>query len=66
MTQEARACIAGAFEHPTRLAPDKSVAQQHAECSAGSLQYADQSQSDFDCYFGAGDAHGSTPLYHYD
>ncbi len=27
----ARACIVGAYEHPTRKAPDKSVAQLHAE-----------------------------------
>jgi hypothetical protein len=28
------ACIAGAYEHPTRKAPDKTVAQLHAECAA--------------------------------
>ena len=32
-----KAFIAGAFEHPTRLAPDKSTPQLHAECAAGAL-----------------------------
>jgi acetyl-CoA C-acetyltransferase len=33
------ACIAGAFEHPTRLAADKSVAQLHAEVANGALAH---------------------------
>ena len=32
-----KACIAGAYEHPTRKAPDKSVAQLHAEVMNGAL-----------------------------
>ena len=36
-TRPASACIVGAFEHPTRKAPDKTVAQLHAECAAGAL-----------------------------
>ena len=32
-----KACIAGAYEHPTRKAPDKTVAQLHAECARGAL-----------------------------
>ena len=35
MSSRYPAYIAGAFEHPTRLAPDKSVAQLHAECARG-------------------------------
>ena len=31
------AFIVGAFEHPTRHAPDKSVAQLHAGCARGAL-----------------------------
>ena len=34
------AYIAGAFEHPTRKAPDKSVAALHAECAKGALEDA--------------------------
>ena len=31
MTRHALAYVAGAYEHPLRHAPDKSVAQLHAE-----------------------------------
>ena len=31
MTIKGKAYIVGVFEHPTRKAPDKSVAQLHAE-----------------------------------
>jgi acetyl-CoA acetyltransferase len=37
MSIKGKAYIAGAFEHPTRKAPDKSVAQLHAECAKGAL-----------------------------
>lgn len=50
--------IAGAFEHPTRLAPDKTTPQLHAECAAGALADAGLSLSDVDGYFCAGDAPG--------
>jgi acetyl-CoA C-acetyltransferase len=63
MSLKARACIAGAYEHPTRLAPDKSVAQLHAECAVGALNDAGLSLSDVDGYFCAGDAPGGSPLY---
>ncbi|MBW7862453.1 MAG: thiolase domain-containing protein [Rhodocyclaceae bacterium] len=58
MTIKGRACIAGAFEHPTRLAPDKSVAQLHVECARGALDDAGLSLSDVDGYFCAGDVPG--------
>lgn len=63
MKRDARAHVVGAFEHPTRLAPDKSVAQLHAECAAGALADAGLSLSDVDAYFCAGDAPGGSPLY---
>jgi acetyl-CoA C-acetyltransferase len=44
----ASACIVGAYEHPTRLAPDKSVAQLHAESALGALQDAGLSLADFE------------------
>jgi acetyl-CoA C-acetyltransferase len=53
-----KACIAGAFEHPTRKAPDKTVAQLHAECAKGVLEDAGLSLQDVDGYFCAGDAPG--------
>jgi acetyl-CoA C-acetyltransferase len=52
------AYIVGAFEHPTRKAPDKSVPQLHAECARGALLDAGLSLSDVDGYFCAGDAPG--------
>ena len=53
-----QACIAGAYEHPTRKAPDKTVAQLHAECARGALADAGLSLQDVDGYFCAGDAPG--------
>lgn len=52
------AYIVGAFEHPARKAPDKSVAQLHAECAAGALADAGLGWDDIDGYFCAGDAPG--------
>ena len=48
MTIKGKAYVVGAFEHPTRLAPDKSVAQLHAECALGALADAGLSLSDVD------------------
>ncbi len=58
MTIKGQAFIAGAFEHPTRHAPDKSVAQLHAECARGALLDAGLNKDDVDGYFCAGDAPG--------
>jgi acetyl-CoA C-acetyltransferase len=54
--------IVGAFEHPTRFAPDKSACQLHAEVAAGALRDAGLTLSDVDGYFCAGDAPGIGPL----
>ena len=62
MTIKGKAYIVGAFEHPTRKAPDKSVAQLHAECARGALLDAGLTQKDVDGYFCAGDAPGLGPL----
>jgi len=62
MTIRGKACIAGAYEHPTRKAPDKTVAQLHAECAQGALADAGLSLHDVDGYFCAGDAPGLGPL----
>ena len=62
MSLKGAAYIAGAFEHPTRKAPDKSVALLHAECALGALQDAGLTKQDVDGYFCAGDAPGMGPL----
>lgn len=54
--------VVGAFEHPTRLASDKSTAMLHAEVAAGALADAGLNLSDIDGYFCAGDAPGVGPL----
>jgi acetyl-CoA C-acetyltransferase len=58
MSIRRQACIAGAFEHPTRKAPDKTVAQLHAECARGALEDAGLTLQDVDGYFCASDAPG--------
>jgi acetyl-CoA C-acetyltransferase len=55
MTDDVDAYIAGAYEHPTREAPDKSIAQLHAEVAAGALDDAGLAKNDVDGYFTAGE-----------
>ncbi len=62
MSINGKAYIAGAFEHPTRKALDKSVAQLHAECALGALRDAGLTKDDVDGYFCAGDAPGLGPI----
>src|SRR6266849_3570411 len=62
MTTNGKAYIAGVFEHPTRKADDKSVAQLHAEVAKGALEDAGLTKNDVDGYFCAGDAPGLGPL----
>ena len=61
MTISGKAYIAGAFEHPTRHAPDKTVAQLHAEVALGALKDAGLTREDVDGYFCSGDAPGPGP-----
>jgi acetyl-CoA C-acetyltransferase len=61
MTINGKAYIAGIFEHPTRLAPDKTVAQLHAEVALGALEDAGLTRADVDGYFCSGDAPGPGP-----
>ena len=58
MTLSRKACIAGAYEHPTRKAPDKTVPQLHMESAMGALADAGLGLKDVDGYFCAGDAPG--------
>jgi acetyl-CoA C-acetyltransferase len=62
MTIKGKACLVGAYEHPTRKAEDKSVAQLHAEVAKGALEDAGLARGDVDGYFCAGDAPGLGPL----
>jgi acetyl-CoA C-acetyltransferase len=52
------AFIVGAYEHPGRHLPDRSIAQIHAEVATGALADCGLSLSDVDAYFCAGDAPG--------
>jgi acetyl-CoA C-acetyltransferase len=61
MTINGKAYIVGAFEHPTRKAADRSVAQLHAEVAKGALDDAGLSKDDIDGYFCSGDAPGMGP-----
>lgn len=62
MTIRGQAYIAGIYEHPTRKADDKSLAQLHAEVARGALDDAGLTRDDVDGYFCAGDAPGLGPL----
>ena len=62
MSLKGKSYIVGAYEHPTRKAADKSVAQLHTECAIGALADAGLSKDDIDGYFCAGDAPGLGPL----
>ena len=62
MSIRGKAHIAGAFEHPDRKIPGKSVAQVHAEVALGALADAGLAFSDVDAYFCAADAPGFGPI----
>jgi acetyl-CoA C-acetyltransferase len=62
MSIKNRAYIAGAFEHPTRHAPNKSLVQLHAECAIGALADAGLSKNDIDAFYYAGDASGISAM----
>src|SRR5258708_23385065 len=62
MSIKSQAYIVGIYEHPTRKAEDKSLAQLHAESAKGAIEDTGLSKSDVDGYFCAGDAPGLGPL----
>ena len=62
MSIKGKAYIMGAYEHPTRKAPDKSIPQIHAEAAKGALADAGLTKADIDGSFCAGDAPGLGPL----
>ncbi len=58
MSLRGKACIVGAYEHPTRLATDLSVLRLHADVAKGALEDSGLTKNDIDGYFCAGDAPG--------
>lgn len=56
--RKSRAYIMGAYEHPTRLATDKTVAQLHAEAALGALADAGLGLNDVDGFFCGNDMPG--------
>ena len=66
MSIKGKAYIVGAYEHPTRHAPDKSITQLHSEVALGALADAGLSKDDVDGYFCASDAPGLGPLSVFD
>jgi acetyl-CoA C-acetyltransferase len=62
MSIKNKAYIVGIYEHPTRKADDKSLAQLHAESARGAIEDAGLAKDDIDGYFCAGDAPGLGPL----
>ena len=58
MTLRGVASVVGAYEHPMRVIPDRSVAQIHADVAFGALNDAGISMDDVDGYFCDGDAPG--------
>lgn len=58
MSLNGKACIVGAYEHPTRQADNLSVVRLHADVAKGALEDAGLTKDDIDGYFCAGDAPG--------
>ncbi|MDO9527441.1 MAG: thiolase domain-containing protein, partial [Gemmobacter sp.] len=54
----AAAYIVGAYEHPTRLATDKTIAQLHAESAKGALDDAGLTYADVDGFICGNDMPG--------
>src|ERR1700693_4017330 len=57
MSIKDKAYIVGIYEHPTRLATDKTVMMLHAESAAGALADAGLTKNDIDGYFCAAGDH---------
>ncbi|WP_432828665.1 thiolase domain-containing protein [Dactylosporangium sp. CA-092794] len=62
MSLRGKVHIAGAYEHPGRRIPDRTVPQLHAEVALGALADAGLSLSDVDAYFCDFSAPGVGPL----
>ncbi|CAN5770712.1 thiolase domain-containing protein [soil metagenome] len=62
MTIKGKAYVVGAYEHPTRHAKDKSLAQLHAEVAHGALADAGLTHRDVDGFFCGTDSPGLGPM----
>lgn len=62
MTIRGAGLIAGAYEHPDRIIPNKSLAQVHSEVAAGALADAGLTFADVDGYFCDASIPGLQPL----
>jgi len=51
MSINGKAYIAGIYEHPTRLATDRSLVQLHAEVARGALEDAGLTKDDVDAFY---------------
>ena len=49
-----KTAVVGAYEHPTRFAPDKTAFQLHAESARGALEDAGLAKEDVDGFFTSG------------
>ena len=58
MSIRGKAFIAGAYEHPERHLPNRTLPQIHADVAIGALEDAGLTTSDVDAYYSAGDAPG--------
>src|SRR6202163_1343126 len=59
MSIKGKAYVVGIYEHPTRLATDKTIPQLHAESARGAIADAGLTMRDIDGYFcAAGDTPG--------
>ncbi len=62
MSKAAKAFIVGAYEHPTRKADTKSLAELHADVAIGALRDAGLTLADVDGFFCDTEAPGLGPL----
>ena len=62
MTVRGRAHIVGAFEHPLREIPGRTIAEIHADVAIGALADAGLTLQDVDAYFCDSDAPGLGPM----
>jgi acetyl-CoA C-acetyltransferase len=62
MSKAAKAFIVGAYEHPTRKADNKSLAELHADVAIGALRDAGLTLTDVDGFFCDTEAPGLGPL----
>jgi len=62
MSIKGKAFIVGAYEHPGRKLPDRSLAQVHADVAVGAVADAGLELRDVDGFFCSGDSPGFGPL----